>query len=407
MIPKHSPTTTNPRSDRPRFTGLKRISLALAVACLTGAWTVPSLAQEPAAKPALGETPYGGLKYKMPEIMLISWANWPEKQEDRDAVAALMKAKGFNAAETTLEGLEALRKHGMYARLGTPEFEVAPKLRNDPNVLAYFISDRRTRGSFPKFEQMTRAFEKQDPTHPTMINNRANYNQFPEFVEVVKPTMLVYYHYQFRKGEHQERNLIYLDMFRKLALKQNIPLVRCTDAKQLPGHLRHEHFTSLAYGVQGFTYSPCHHFGFKKEEDGKITPTFGEFFEPLSQVALDIRTLSPILVKLKSIDVFHAEPLPPGGRKAPEDSWVAIAGAHTFTGIFKDEAGKDFLFPVNNDPGKEHETTLALKGATAAERMDKKTGKWIPLTVTPEGDRGIVKVTLAPGDGELLKIVRK
>jgi hypothetical protein len=239
-----------------------------------------------------------------------------------------------------------------------------------------------------------------------MINNRANYNEFPEFVEVVKPTMLVYYHYQWRRGEHQERNLIYLDMFRKLALKQNIPLVRCTDAKHPAGNLRHEHFTSLAYGVQGFTYSPCHHFGYK-EENGKIIPTFGEYFEPLSQVALDIRTLSPILVKLKSIDIFHAEPLPPGGRKAPEDSWVAVTGEQTFAGVFQDEAGKDFLFPVNNDPGKERETTLRLKGVTAAEYMDKKTGKWIPLTVATEGDRAIVKLTLAPGDGELVKIERK
>ena len=169
MIQKHSPTFTNPGSGRPQSIGVNRMFTALAVACLIGAWTVPSPAQQPAAKPGLGETPYGGLKYKMPEIMLISWANWPEKQEDKEAVAALMKAKGFNAAETTLEGLEALRKHGMYARLGTPEFEVAPKLRNDPNVLAYFISDRRSRDSFPKFEQLTRAFEKQDPTHPTMI----------------------------------------------------------------------------------------------------------------------------------------------------------------------------------------------------------------------------------------------
>lgn len=377
-----------------------------------GLWLLAAMAHNgAAADPAppsapKPDAPYPGLKYKMPEIMLVTWAGWPEKQEDKEALAALMKEKGFNAVETTLDTLEALRKHGMYARLGVPEMGVAEKLRNDPNVLAYFISDRRTRKHFPALAQMTREFEKLDPTHPTMINNRANYNQFPEFVDVVKPTMLVYYHYQFRKGEHQERNLIYLEAFRKLALKQQIPLMRCTDAKQPPGHLRHEHFTSLAYGVQGFTYSPCYHFGFKKEENGKVTPTFGEFFNPLSEVALDIRTLSPILVKLKSVDVVHAEPLPPGGKKPPEDSWVAISGEHTFTGIFQDEAGNDFLFPVNNDPGKEHETTLRLKRVTAAERMDKKTGKWIPLTVATEGDRGVVKVNLAPGDGELLKILR-
>lgn len=383
--------------------------LRLAAFCVFGlfALTCSTTTVARADESAPDDAPYPGLKYKMPEIMLISWANWPEKQEDKEAVAALMKEKGFNAAETTVDALEALRKHGMYARLGVPEYEVAHQLRNDPNVLAYFLSDRGDRKHFPEFARITREFEKVDPTHPTMINNRANYNQFPEFVDVVKPTMLVYYHYQFRRGEHQERNLIYLEAFRKLALKQDIPLVRCTDAKQAPGHLRHEHFTSLAYGVQGFTYSPCHHFGFKEEADGKVVPTFGEFFEPLSEVALDIRTLSPVLVKLKSVDIYHAEPLPPGGKKAPEDAWVAVAGEHTFVGIFRDDEGKDYLFPVNNDPSNAHETTLRLKGATAAERMDKKTGEWIALTVANGGELGVVKVALAPGDGELLKIVRK
>ena len=366
----------------------------------------PAPAEAPKPEAPKPDAPYPGLKYKMPEIMLITWASWPEKQEDKEALAALMKEKGFNAAETTLDTLEALRKHGMYARLGVPEFGAAEKLRNDPNVLAYFISDRRSRKHFPRLAQLTREFEKVDPTHPTMINNRANYNQFPEFVDVVKPTMLVYYHYQFRKGEHQERNLIYLGAFRQLALKQQIPLVRCTDAKQPPGHLRHEHFTSLAYGVQGFSYSPCYHFGFKKEENGKVTPTFGEFFKPLSDVALDIRTLSPVLVKLKSIDVYHAEPLPPGGKKPPADSWISISGEQTFAGVFQDEAGKDFLFPVNNDPGKTRETTLRLKGVTAVERMDKKTGKWIPLTLEKSDAGNVVKLALAAGDGELLKISR-
>jgi hypothetical protein len=76
-------------------------------------------------------------------------------------------------------------------------------------------------------------------------------------------------------------------------------------------------------------------------------------------------------------------------------------------GVFVDEARQDFLLSVNNDPVNARETTLRLKGVTAAERMDKKTGTWIPLDVVAEGDRGVLKVTLAPGDGELIKVVRK
>jgi len=367
-----------------------------------------SLAEEPAKK----DVPYPGLKYKMPEIMLISWTEWPKDPEHQDTLAKYIKEKGFNAVETTMESLDTLRKNGMYARLG-PELGAAAKLKDDPAVFCYFISDRRRPSSFPGFAHMRQEFEKADPNHPTMFINRALWNQFPGFVDVVKPNLLTYYHYQWRHKQYPERNLLYLSMFRDLAVKNDIPLLRCTDARSTPGQIRQEHFTSLAYGVKGFHYSPCHHFGYKKDEkgepvleNGKIVPTFNEFFIPLSDIAKDIKTLSPVLVKLKSVDVFHAEPLPMAGKKPPEDSWIGISGEGTLVGVLQDEAGADFLLPVNNDPNAQREATLRLKGATAVERMDKKSGIWVPLALEKDGDAGVVKVPLAPGDGELLKVIK-
>ncbi len=62
-------------------------------------------------------------------------------------------------------------------------------------MFGYLTSDRRTSGAFPGFAKTARAFEAADPNHPTLFINRAEYNQFPEFVNVVQPMVLDYYHY--------------------------------------------------------------------------------------------------------------------------------------------------------------------------------------------------------------------
>ena len=59
--------------------------------------------------------------------------------------------------------------------------------------------------SFPGFARTARAFEAADLNHPTLFINRAEYNQFPEFVDVVKPMVLDYYHYHWWPKNHPER----------------------------------------------------------------------------------------------------------------------------------------------------------------------------------------------------------
>ena len=154
--------------------------------------------------------------------------------------------------------LEVCRKAGLKVRLGNIDFntllKAAPKLKDDPTVFGYFVSDRRTKSAFPGFAKIARDFEAADPNHPTLFINRAEYNQFPEFVDVVKPMVLDYYHYHWWQGNHPERYYLYLRMFRDLSVKHGIPQMRCLGSNNPPEKIRQSMYVSLAYGVQAFHF---------------------------------------------------------------------------------------------------------------------------------------------------------
>ena len=187
---------------------------------LTWAAAAPGADKKPAAP-----------KYRMPAIMVIVYADFPNQPEHQLAIAKYTASKGFNCVEAELDKLEVCRRAGLMVRLGSIDFnkllKAAPKLKDDPNVFGYYISDRRTRGAFPGFARIARDFEAADPNHPTLFINRAEYNQFPEFVDVVKPMVLDYYHYHWYHKNHPERYFLYLKMFRDLSVKHDIPQMRC------------------------------------------------------------------------------------------------------------------------------------------------------------------------------------
>ena len=59
--------------------------------------------------------------------------------------------------------------------------------------------------------------------------------------------------------------------------------------------------------------------------------------------------------------------------------------------------------PVNHGVDKARELTLRFKDKIGLELLDRKTAKWRAL----ELDQGALRLHLAPGDGELLRVVEK
>lgn len=353
-------------------------------------------------------------KYKFPAIMVIVYADFPKQPEHQEAMARYTLSKNFNCIECPLEWFDSCKKAGLMARLGDIDvnklLKEAPKFKDDPAVFGYFVSDRRTRTAFPGFAKIARDFEEADPNHPTLFINRAEYNQFPEFVDVVKPMVLDYYHYHWYPKNHPERYFLYLKMFRDLSVKHDIPQMRCLGSNNPPEKLRQSMYVPLAYGVQAFHFWPPWFVQCKLDkdrnavlEDGKPVFNLSEQAVTISQVAGELKAIGPTLLKLRSQAVYHTDPLPIGGEKAPAEAWVRPEGDSCLVGLFQDEAKNRYLMPVNHAVDKARELTLKFTPDVAGlEMMDRRTAKWTVLKL----ESGQARLTLAPGDGELIRVVK-
>jgi len=355
-------------------------------------------------------------RYRFPEIMVIVYADFPNEPEHQLALAKYTASKGFNCVEAEMDKLDVCRKAGLLVRLGSNDInkmlQAAPKLKDDPAVLGYFISDRRTRSAFPGFAQIARAFEAADPNHPTLFINRAEYNQFPEFADVVKPMVLDYYHYHWWHKNHPERYYLYLRMFRDLAAKHGIPQMRCLGSNNPPEKIRQSMYVALAYGVQAFHFWPPWFVTCKMDkdrnaalEDGK--PVFGlsDAGKAVSEVAFELKAIGPVLLGLTNQAVYHTDAtLPMGAEKAPADLWFQPEGESFLVGVFHDEQKNRYLMPVNHGVDKPRELTLRLRENVALELLDRKSAKWRPLDVEQGDAQRVLRLNLAPGDGELLRV---
>ncbi|MBM4069539.1 MAG: hypothetical protein FJ271_11405 [Planctomycetes bacterium] len=354
--------------------------------------------------------------FRFSEIMVIVYADFPKEPEHQLALAKYTASKGFNCVEAELDKLEVCRQAGLKVRLGSNDvgklLRAAPKLKDDPAVLGYFISDRRTRSAFPGFARTARAFEAADPNHPTLFINRAEYNQFPEFVEVVKPMVLDYYHYHWWHKNHPERYYLYLSMFRDLSVKHGIPQMRCLGSNNPPEKIRQSMYVALAYGVQALHFWPPWFVTCKLNkdrgavlEDGK--PVFGlsDAGKAVSEIARELKALGPVLVKLQNLAVYHTDKtLPLGARRAPDDLWFQPEGESFLVGIFHDADNNRYLMPVNHGVDRTRELKLRFREKLTLEMCDRTTAAWRTLALTETNGQHACRLKLAPGDGALLRV---
>ncbi|MBA4066093.1 MAG: hypothetical protein C0501_20715 [Isosphaera sp.] len=377
----------------------------------------PSAAPPPRASDGLPVAPAPRPRYQFTEVVVVVYADFPNGREHQEALARFVVDQGFNCVEAELDKLDACRKAGLKVRLGSIDFNnllrAAPGLRDDPAVFAYFVSDRRTRGAFPGFAQVARAFEAADPNHPTLFINRAEYNQFPEFVDVVKPMVLDYYHYHWWHKNHPERYYLYLRMFRDLSVRHNIPQMRCLGSNNPPERIRQSMYVPLAYGVQAFHFWPPWFVGCKMDKDrnavlegGKPVFSVSDAGRAVAEVCRELKATGPVLVGLTNEAVYHTDAtLPMGAERVPAGHWFRPEGETFLVGQFRDAKGGRFLMPVNHGVDKARELTLRLAdGAAGLERMDRKTAKWSAVEPERAGKDRVFRLTLAPGDGELLRV---
>ena len=319
--------------------------LAAALLLLLACPTMDSLHGQNQAEPPK-EAPRP--KYRLNEIMVIVYADFPNEPEHQLALAKYTVSKGFNCVEAELDKLNVCRKAGLKVRLGSIDvnklLRAAPQLKDDPAVFGYYVSDRRTRSAFPGFARTARAFEAADPNHPTLFINRAEYNQFPEFVTVVRPMILDYYHYHWFHKNHPERYFLYLRMFRDLSVQHGIPQMRCLGSNNPQEKIRQSMYVALAYGVQAFHFWPPWFVTCKMDKDRNAVleagqPVFGlsDAGKTVGDVGLELKAIGPVLVNLTNVAVYHTDQiLPTGAEKAPANLWFQPQGESFLVGLFED-----------------------------------------------------------------------
>jgi len=328
----------------------------------------------------------------MEEFMISHWGV-PKDPNDMK----LFLDDHINTVIAVPEEVEFCRKHGLKALLATTPEKAASYL-GDPIVWGYFVIDEPARKEIA-YSTLVPRFCKHhdlDPAKPAYINlNRED--DVEEFVRMFKPRVLSYDYYQWWEG--QEDFFPLLERFRRAAVEADIPLICWVEAVVVPSgpipadneaKIRHSVYCSLAYGVKGIQWWAWRNFN---RDAGAINA--------------ELKRLGPVLVELRSVDVFHTAPVPDATRAIPKGYWVQSPTRQLVVGLFQDEHESDFLIVANRDYKQPQDAVLRFTRPVAAvKEMDKRTGRWVALDLSKEKGIQTTTLHLPAGDGVLLMVER-
>ena len=216
-------------------------------------------------------------------------------------------------------------------------------------------------------------------------------------METIKPRILSYDYYAYWWG--MEGHFTKLILYRQAALKAGIPWVLYFEVKSHPTaqwtegkreyvyrpgnreRLRRGVFTALAYGLKGVEWFSGGAM-FKPN-----TTELNECGKDVAAINADLKALGPTLMKLRSVDVFHTEPLPRDTRVVPPDHWVQVFSygyPGLVLGMFKDDAGVDYAMVSNTNYEGKQLVAMEIRRkfpVKTVERFDREKKAWVPMKV--------------------------
>ena len=378
---------------------------------------------------------------------------WPGPQPVTEEFARQLAEGGWNLAWCNEKELDVAERHGLRAQLLTglltpKQFveadnrkrlgELIARVRNHPALYSYHLSDEPSTRSFLVLGKLVTYLRERDPDHPSYINLLPTYapnemlgtkgdrvtaygEHLRQYMEIVKPSLLSYDHYQFTDFGDRDDYFLNLAMIRRAALDAGIPFLNIVQASSWhpsirvpkPNEMQFLVYTTLAYGAQGiahYVYCAPGHDGGMATSDGKLTPLY-HVMKKLNQEFVAIATeLQP----LKSLAVYHTgmtppmtEPLPanapfcfhPPMRPMDYTKNERVRGA--LLGYFGKEKEPSHVVVVNMD--YEDEAVLSLVGPVYVGKLeifDATTRTWTP-TASPRAE-----LRLPPGGGKLVRVLR-
>lgn len=370
-----------------------------------------------------------------------------------DAVAEQMSNGGWNLAWCAEKELDVARRHGLRAQLTdallSPKSLADPaqrekldslvaRVRSHPALYAYFLTDEPNASQFAALGELVAYLKERDPAHLAYINlfptyatndqlgNRgdtvtAYQEHLRQYVEIVKPALISYDHYQFTVKGDTENYFLNLSLIRRAALDAGLPFLNIVQActwtasMRVPtgDEMRYLVYTTLAYGAQGisyYVYSHPGHTGGIALADGTPTP----LYEALRSLNREFVRIASHLQGLDSIGVYHAGVRPPGTEPLPENAAFSLhppLADHTPAGPRKgvalglfgprggagDSAHATHLVLVNLDYGAA--STVGLTARAPFEVFDAlASASWRPVGQTTTSLR------LEPGGGRLVRV---
>jgi len=308
---------------------------------------------------------------------------------------------------------------------------MAERSRTSKAVLGYFIMDEPGVTAFPTLAKVVAAVKRHAPGKLAYINlypsyatvgapdrsqlGTATYTEYLErFVREVRPQLLSYDNYMVEYSDDladaKKAAVYFADLLevRRVSLKHGLPfwnVVSCNQIRPLttipsPGNMALQAYTTLAAGGRGLSWFKYHQDAYHYapiDNSGQKTLTW----RYLQAINHQVRTLGPIVNRLRSTGVYFTLPAPgpsfpvlPGSvvkRVQSKASRRGLSAAEPplLVGEFTGEDRADYAMIVNLslqrsaniqlETIKTYKTKLVISAETGRPSpLDEKNGLWLP-----------------------------
>jgi hypothetical protein len=290
-------------------------------------------------------------------------------------------------------------------------------------VIGYYITDEPNAKAFANLAGTVAYIRHKDPARLSYINlfptyaeasqlgNKSYEEHVQQFIEIVKPELLSYDHYHFFKTYDGTEYFKNLGIIRKYALCYDIPFCNIIQAIgadfldwRIPTPAEHRWlvYSSLAYGAKAIVW-----FHWDHEWGLTGSPQRDLLYNSITALNQEIRTLGPILLKLKSEAVYHSKKVPAGGIALPPGTPIQSisANADLVAGFFSDENKQTLVMLMNKSYTDSVTAKITLASAfKSVQVFNVASNSWKPVTLESSQSGSLFSTTFQPGGGLLFAL---
>ena len=305
--------------------------------------------------------------------------------------------------------------------------QVVADYKDHPALFGYHVRDEPSAEIFNNMAAIRNRIIAQDPYHlvygnlypagvdPERLGTPTYEEHVDKFMQIFQPRILSYDHYPFTNLGFRPHYYENMATIRAAASKYNVPFwaftMSCAINPRYPepkeSWIRMQAYTDLAYGARGIQYFT---YGLPESSTERFTIAILDengdkthIYDFAKRINAEIHNLAPTLKQLKTVDVYHAEPLPKGTQGLPEDFFIReLDGIPVLVGYFHDPKNKNYIMLVSRDSETKGAVKLTVSDEVGALiEISRENGSDMPA-VTPE--HNTIMLDFAHGDGRLFRV---